>query len=655
MHRRMLMSGSLLLLMFSIQLVQPVVFQKIEINNETIDLITPPQFKINSDIPINIVFIGFDESNIDTNQIDQGLTHWYAPLINQWDYPYMGMNYTFSVNYYMSNSTSLEADYTNYLASIGTTNSTPIDSLTRYDPTANTALLFNASDAIAWLDNNINSYFAGLNNSYTLYFIDTYTFGYILDYYYYTLDYIDPDTGLPSLNPYTIIYGGEWDNRGILMDLSAGPVDYYETEITEANEGVSATTIPPIWAYTFPTDKVKFNDNITEYIQETIDMVYTPSYLYDPEIREDFEVAIYLFDDATVSQADQIDIQVIYDSFAFLYPTMNVTISLTVDTLSNFPELETLMANSISTTNANVIESRPVVDYLLANLANFGMNDNTLPVFLWAWDTNLWLTGEGILGVGMDDGFGNPGMVAMGYNPTMGNSNEGYTVTLIHEIGHLVGFRHPHDGFSFDSFFDTGYGNIVDWLRDFISTPMTYAQVDTSFSTFDVDNMDRAFTYERINDTWWDLYDANQTLVAKDYDSFSDINQSSIENYLSWSLSNISLALEEFEYEYFFDAFTYANLSYVAAELYLDMANSLGVYVTPTPTSDTSPTNTTSTTNTTTSTSDTSPTSPGTTVITPPPSSISSEEPTPLGVISILLGLMLVPIIIRIKLKLSNI
>ncbi|MFX0172366.1 MAG: hypothetical protein ACFE9L_10625 [Candidatus Hodarchaeota archaeon] len=97
----------------------------------------------------------------------------------------------------------------------------------------------------------------------------------------------------------TIIYGGDYPNRGVFLDLSAGPIEYHETEATESSEGVSAQTISPIWDYTFPQDKGILNANITEYIQETIDMVFTPSYIYEPVIKNDFYLVVYILDNTS--------------------------------------------------------------------------------------------------------------------------------------------------------------------------------------------------------------------------------------------------------------------------------------------------------------------------------------------------------------------
>jgi hypothetical protein len=551
--------------------------------NIPIDLLDPPLLKINSTIPINVVYIGFNETMIDTTQIDSGLTHWYAPTyIRNDSFYYYGTNYTLDINYHFSNTTTLEQDYVTYLGTIGSISS-PIPDLIDYDPTATQALFYPADQAIDWLNNNINNYFPGTNQSYTIYLIDTFTWRYILDYYYYTLDYTDPDTGISGRYPYTILYGGDYPNRGILLDLSAGPVNYKETQTSEDDEGVSATTIPPIWTYDLPTEKSILNDNITEYIQETIDMVFTPSYIYDPKIPEEINIVIYLFDDASVSMVDQVDIDVIFDTYSFLFPTVDITVNYWWDSLDNNSALRSVMQDAIDPVNTTVMHAEPVVSYLLDHLGDFQMDASSIPVFIWSWNDDLWLGGQNVLGFAASDKNGDPAMAVMGYEP-FENPFEGYTATIIHEVGHLMGLRHPHDGFSWNNGLKGGYYEIVDWLRDFISTPMTYANPDTTFSTFDVDSMDRAYTFELINNTWNNMYLANETLQTKGYshlDQFGIAENADLHKYLQWSLANKSLALENFEAEWFYDAFLYANQSTVASELYLNETMLVDDYVPP--------------------------------------------------------------------------
>lgn len=578
---------------------------RLEVNQlEPIILIEPPEnFVVNSTIPINVVFLGFNETFIDTTTIDSDLTHWYAPRIRI-PMDYAGGNFTLDINYFMSNATTLEDDFTSFLSSIAYVIDPP-DDLLSYDPTATGAYLFSAVDTITWLDNNINSYFGEINGSYCLYLIDSYTWNYIPDYYYYDFEMLDPDTGLESSENLTICYGGEYPNRGIFIDLSAGPVNYHEGETSEANEGVSATTITPIWEYIFPQDKAIFNANLTEYIQETIDMVFTPSYLYEPSISDIYDLSVYILDNTSLGDiyanpTNYIDTIAVTNALEALIPFADWSTSYSVDYLDNHVNLQQVIKDTYEATDhvvhPNAINPyQPVIDYLDTNRAEFGMTTETIPVFIFAWDEDLYFDFAGALGGAEADANGNPLMVLCGYNPLI-QPNSGYTKLIIHEVGHILGLSHPHDGWSWDKYFDTGNPMVQDWLRDLISTPMTYAHQDTVFSTFDYDLLDRGHTIERLNDSWYFLYNANVTLLNK---GLTDLDES-LNECLTSALINHSLALQFFEQEDFESAFYYANLSYVAAKAYSNYAECLQIITTTTTT--TTPITTTVTKNVTTTT-----------------------------------------------------
>ncbi len=582
---------------------------------DPIQIVNPPEsFVVNSAIPINVVFLGFNESLIDTAAIDNDLTHWYAPMVNS-PLDYAGGNFTLEIDYYLSNATTLETDFINYLVTIASVIAPPQD-LLDYDPTAVGAYLFSAVDTLTWLDNHVNDYFGAINDSYCLYFIDSYTWGYITDYYYYDLEFLDPDTGLDSPESLTTVYGGEYPNRGVFLDLSAGPVQYHETQTTEANEGVSATTITPIWEYVFPAAKSFFNANLTEYIQETIDMVFTPSYLYEPAIKDQYDVTVYILDNTSTGYvyADPtayIDTTTVTSSLEALIPSADWTTNYYVDYLSNHGALAQVISDAYAATDPvdypNAIHPYDsVIAYLDTHRAEFLMTTETIPVFVFAWDEYLYFDFAGAIGGAEADASGNPLMVLCGYNPAT-IPDSGYTKLVIHEMGHILGLRHAHDGWSWDKYSETGNPISIDWLRDLISTPMTYAHQDTVFSTFDYDSLDRGHCFERLNDSWYYLYAANITALLKGY---TDID-STLDQQLEFSLTNHSLALQAFEAENFESAFYYANLSYVAAIDYALYIDSLEEITTTTTT--TTATTTTTTVTTTTGDSTTSETSTTTT------------------------------------------
>ena len=100
-------------------------------------------FYIESSIPINIIFIGFDSVYINTSHINNSLEDLIKPtyreiIDDEIKSSYMGAIYNLEYNYYFSDGTSLELDFANYLASIET-DILPPYKLLEYDPTATTA------------------------------------------------------------------------------------------------------------------------------------------------------------------------------------------------------------------------------------------------------------------------------------------------------------------------------------------------------------------------------------------------------------------------------------------------------------------------------------------------------------------------------------
>ncbi|GGL15488.1 hypothetical protein GCM10012284_57690 [Mangrovihabitans endophyticus] len=121
-----------------------------------------------------------------------------------------------------------------------------------------------------------------------------------------------------------------------------------------------------------------------------------------------------------------------------------------------------------------------------------GRVDYELPVFNYAtpdYDTPLgyadddWTTGT----QSYVFAFVSPGIVEAGY---------GLSATQIHEVGHHLGLSHPHDGY--DSASGQDYEPTGDrffaWAGDESNTMMSYIDLNWDFSQFDRDNSDRWMT-----------------------------------------------------------------------------------------------------------------------------------------------------------------
>jgi len=120
-----------------------------------------------------------------------------------------------------------------------------------------------------------------------------------------------------------------------------------------------------------------------------------------------------------------------------------------------------------------------------------GRVDYELPIFNYA-------VGEGVptpaLGFADDNytdgtqsyvfGFVSPEIVEAGY---------GLTTTLIHEVGHHVGMSHPHDGYDSTSGvdFEPEDDFFFAWAGDESNSMMSYVDLNWDFSQFDRDNSDR--------------------------------------------------------------------------------------------------------------------------------------------------------------------
>jgi hypothetical protein len=157
-----------------------------------------------------------------------------------------------------------------------------------------------------------------------------------------------------------------------------------------------------------------------------------------------------------------------------------------------------------------VVDLRPVYKYVLDNIASFEPNPRvtsdrvTIPVFAFALSGNTyftytykwqigkrdWETGA-LLGISLSEGVFislNQWEFTRGdyVDPPQPGKGEGFTQTIIHEVGHSFGLMHPHQ-----------YGNI----GDFIFSPMGYFTNDYSFGQIDKDALQRAHVDEIYMET----------------------------------------------------------------------------------------------------------------------------------------------------------
>lgn len=148
----------------------------------------------------------------------------------------------------------------------------------------------------------------------------------------------------------------------------------------------------------------------------------------------------------------------------------------------------------------------------------------------------------------------------------------GLSTTAIHEMGHVLGLRHPHDGHS------PTIGEFNNWFFDWSYTPMSYISpmglgcgvpdapcglVVSEFGQFDHDAMDRAMILYLLNQVQRNVYDSLVSLESKGYD------EGNLPDDVKSMLSSIDLGMQK-SIEHF------SNMNYFNYTSFKGMTDLLG-------------------------------------------------------------------------------
>ncbi len=316
-------------------------------------------------------------------------------------------------------------------------------------------------------------------------------------------------------------------------------------------KGVSPDHIPPIWNYTFPFDKLKLNDNLIEYIRKITDYIFLPCYIYKPITPDEFNrISIVILDNYTNHELynnpnKYINKNLVKDAFEEVIPESTWEIDIILKYMEGYEDFVLDINEILTKERYNQIKT------------TFGIPDKSIIIIIAA--------GE----------YGRPGGYALlnqivqiigSYGRPKPGDYTYCSYLIIHEVGHTIGLFHPHDYVTLNEK-DSSIIDDTDWLFDFISTPMTYAHYDVSFSTFDRESIARGHTARYINKSWNLLYEANKTLLNK---NISSVN-GTLESILNYISKNKSLCYSAFESRDFFEAHYYAKQYYLLAQTYYDL------------------------------------------------------------------------------------
>ncbi len=225
---------------------------------------TPWLSSINYPMNVNLIFIGFDETQYNISRIQEHVDllreKWIISNVIE-DKLGFSTGFKIPLTLKIKNvSLSTSASIFNSMLNFSVVDSPP-QFLQEYVKDVNTSRYFDARKVLSTLENATNKYsdFSDLlDNAINLFFLNTYTYKFYDFYYYYNITSRDVPT------KYMISYLGK--DQSMFIDLSSGPT-YHVGNYT--GEPLSASNVPPIWLYDIMDDPV---NAFSEFIGKIIDM-----------------------------------------------------------------------------------------------------------------------------------------------------------------------------------------------------------------------------------------------------------------------------------------------------------------------------------------------------------------------------------------------
>ena len=475
-------------------------------------------------VPINLVFIGYDRDDIDTDALLNELPATYSPVVR---YPQfygapardMGLQYNFDYDIRFVGRERTK-QFFKFLTRIGTPGD-PTDFQLAYNDQANNVLdvtgpvlHIDAPAVEKWLANRFER-----ERGYTIVFINWYDHPDFNFHVYTKTDEPDPDTGynFGELNASRkmIAWGGT-DSRLWFYDLSAGPEAWTENYIVDVTDidgdGTDEYRMPPIWEYTedgYRDPSALSTDLgwVTRFVG--INLLFTTSPLYDPLVAApglggDRVTHIVMFEDDPNSQGtDWIDLDYIQSEFSSFQPyydwqTHLVDIDPIDDGAQRALRIFAGLLEEDDCWNDFGTPFAQLFCYFDANrdqyIPAYGEADYVAPIY--AFNTTADNLGDqfGLLGFADDNWIDGTQTYIFEFDSAeYRDFGYGFSTTTTHEGGHHFGMSHPHDGYDSELNIDYGPGGdfYFVWSGDESDTIMSYLGVSNTFSEFDEDNMYR--------------------------------------------------------------------------------------------------------------------------------------------------------------------
>jgi len=487
---------------------------------------------LREEVPVNIVFVGYDRDQISSSRFRRTLADSYEPVVRSRLWygieEQIGITYTYDYDLHFADDayqdrffgtlkrlsrpaplTQLQRDYNrqdNNVRTVGRNHHISAPSVERW-------LAFNPPRGV---DTRRN----------TVYLINGWQRPDFEFHVYTKTNEPDPDTGynfgVRRESRKMVAWGGTTaadeenglgDTRRVWFhDLSAGPEQWGGSwNVDDADvdgDGVADYRIPVAWeydddGYRRPSELTEDLAKLTRYV--AVDLLFTTSPLYPVELPTrqipesiDLDSNTYEAWPGVDASRDYITARLLRSELRPLlrrnvvsYDSQDLPFRGAAERcyrgwLANrpcFPRLEYPAFANLFLQNAFELErtqdDRGRVDYELA-IFNYAVGGRQYSPPLLGFADDDWRDGDQTFVFA----FISPQLTALGY---------GLTTTLIHEIGHHLGLSHPHDGY--DSEDGVDFGPVGDfyfvWAGDESNSMMSYIDLNWDFSQFDLDNMNR--------------------------------------------------------------------------------------------------------------------------------------------------------------------
>lgn len=472
---------------------------------------------INTNLTLHLKFIGFDSNYVNEEEIETMLPKEYTRGYEEIGTSIFTFNYDFS---FLDNT--IENQLEEYIRSIGTNGSgvgcsINVTRLVESKITGDKTGIFTPEDGLIADVETVESYFKTnlyeedlLNPGYTLFLLNLSSLDsadHSLEHWYsvkkmgfdnnISISYWYSDfNNIPDRT--TLGWGGS--ERFCFLDLSArswyfdwilNAWDFYVGDFLYYHYPDLDSFTQVYNPYT-TAGNTKLSQYLSEWIYSYVGNLFSAYYAVDP-IVESYSLQILMFDNITNNGYTPNEIEWVISEQRILnqlsedFPWIEWDVEIQKSLLTDYPDLFNYISNNaVDYLNMKYLEIYPefydILEFQLGKHFDLDRSDEVFPCYFFL-NYNFYFTWQGLAfaglgGMGWEILSGKPTTIFEEGDPT--KPRRGYSAVMIHELGHSLGFPHPH-------------GSTYGWGSSFFKDTMNYFSIgEQAFSTFYQDGIARA-------------------------------------------------------------------------------------------------------------------------------------------------------------------